>query len=78
MGTVTEFYREYEKNNLSQVRLPSAITEAYEIKACLKMSQEKQIYLAVSKVNWRKYIIKAVNISNHEKPEEEYRLNQGL
>lgn len=78
MGTVTEFYREYEKNNLSQVSLPSAITEAYEIKACLKMSQEKQIYLAVSKANWRKYIIKAVHIGSPEKPEDEYRLHQDL
>jgi Leucine-rich repeat (LRR) protein len=78
MSTVTDFYREYEKNNLEQVRLPSAITEAYEIKACLKMSQEKQIYLAVSKINWRKYIIKAVSCASHENPEEEYRLNRSL
>jgi serine/threonine protein kinase len=78
MGTVLDFYQEYHNSELEKYEFPSVITKRYDIKACLKMSDEKQVFLITSKTNWSKYILKAVAKHNYEKLEEEYGLYTSL
>ncbi len=78
MGTGNNYYMEHERNEEAGDALPPDIIENYEVKACLKKTQDKQVYLAVSKTNWKKYIIKAVSRYSGEKLEEEYRMSRSL
>jgi serine/threonine protein kinase len=78
MGTADDFGKGYCEGGAAGFDLPPEIMEEYELKTCLKMSPEKQVYLAVSKAGWRKYVIKAVSRECQEKLEEEYRLSQVL
>ncbi len=78
MGIADDFSKGYGEEETAEFDLPPEIRNEYEIKACLKRSREKQVYLAVSKVNWKKYIIKAVDQECPERLEEEYGLSQAL
>ena len=78
MGIADDFSKGYGGEETAEFDLPPEIRNEYEIKACLKRSREKQVYLAVSNVNWKKYIIKAVAQECQERLEEEYGLSQAL
>ena len=78
MGAVLDFYQEYQSGELERYHLPDAITTRYDLKACLKMTEDKQVYLVTSKTNWKKYILKAVACQCPENLEEEYKLHQSL
>ncbi|MBP1754600.1 MAG: hypothetical protein H6Q59_998 [Firmicutes bacterium] len=78
MGTVLDFYNEYHNSDWVGHDFPEKIAEHYEIKACLKMNEDKQVYLMTSKTNWKKYILKALACHCHENLEEEYKLSREL
>ncbi len=78
MGAVLDFYQEYQNDVLDRYKLPDEITARYDVKACLKMSATKQVYLITSKTNWKKYVLKAVPNQCQENLEEEYELYKTL
>ncbi len=78
MGTVLDFYKEYNNSEWMGHDILEDITNRYEIKACLKMTEEKQVYLVTSKTNWKKYILKALARHCHESLMEEFRLSKEL
>ncbi len=78
MSIALDFYNEYSNSDWLSHELPDDITKRYEIKACLKMSEEKQVYLVTSKINWRKFILKALASHCLESLEEEYKLSMKL
>ncbi len=78
MGAVLDFYNEYHNSDWVGHSIPDDITNRYEIKACLKMNEEKQVYLVTSKTNWNKYVLKALSRNCHESLEEEYKLSREL
>lgn len=78
MGTVLDFYNEYNNSSWIGHNIPDEITNRYEIKACLKMNEDKQVYLVTSKTNWKKYVLKALASKCHESLKEEYKLSMEL
>jgi serine/threonine protein kinase/Leucine-rich repeat (LRR) protein len=78
MGTELDFYNEYHNSDWLGHDIPEDITKRYEMKACLKMSEDKQVYLVTSKTNWKKYILKALSSHSQESLEEEYKLSMEL
>ncbi len=78
MGTVLDFCNEYNNSNWVSHDIPNEITKRYEIKACLMMQEDKQVYLVTSKINWKKYLLKALAKNCHENLEEEYKLSMEL
>ena len=78
MSIGLDFYNEYLISGIVKHDFPSEITLQYEVKACLKMTECKQVYLVTSRTNWRKYILKTVEIRCQENLEDEYRLIKSL
>ena len=78
MGTVLDFYNEYHNIDWIGHDIPKEITDCYEMKACLKMTEDKQVYLVTSKINRKKYILKALASHCHESLYEEYKLSMEL
>ncbi len=78
MGTVLDFFMEYNSSDWMGHDILEDITNRYEIKACLKMTEEKQVYLVTSKTNWKKYILKVLSSHCHESLKEEFRLSREL
>ncbi len=78
MGKVLDFFMEYNNSDWMGHDILEDITNRYEIKACLKMSEDKQVYLVTSKTNWKKYILKALSSHCHESLKEEFRLSREL
>ncbi len=74
MSTVIDFYKDYQSNGFVGQDFPSEIKLRYDVKACLKMSEYKQVYLVTSKTNWKKFIMKAVEVQCQENLEAEYHL----
>lgn len=72
MDNVTDFYSTYYKNLLDSHDLPEEITYRYEICACLKQTELKQVYLIKDKNDHKKYILKAVLSQSRECLEDEY------
>ncbi len=78
MGTVLDFCNEYNNSDWVSHDMPNEITKRYEIKACLMMQEDKQVYLVTSKINWKKYLLKVLAKNCHENLAEEYKLSTEL
>lgn len=67
-----EFLIEYSTKELNTITLPDRISDKYTVEACLKYTNEKQIYLLLSKSDSGCYILKRALLSSKENILDEY------
>jgi serine/threonine protein kinase len=77
MAATLQFLQEYRDREL-KVILPQELANQYDVKACLKETQNKQVYLLSAKTDLKKYILKINSNQCKEKLEDEYRLHISL
>jgi serine/threonine protein kinase len=78
MNALAEFKQQYQKHKLGNMELPVEIIKKYNVCACLKSTENKQVYLIQSKTDNLKYILKCISSKSVENLEEEYKLHNTL
>ncbi|MDF2487075.1 MAG: hypothetical protein K0R46_3243, partial [Herbinix sp.] len=73
-----EFLQEYQNKELFLSTLPLEITDKYDVKACLKKTENKQVYIIYRKSDGMKCILKCTGIESRENLVEEYGLHHSL
>lgn len=77
MGALVDFLNEYQSNSISD-HIPALITGKYKICACLKDTDNKQVYLIQRQSDGKKCILKCFNQDCRENPEDEFNLHKSL
>ena len=78
MGALLDFSQEYRSKEVNYNELPPIITYNYSLCACLKRTENKQVYLIQGKTDEQKYILKCISSQSHENLLEEYKLHLTL
>jgi serine/threonine protein kinase/Leucine-rich repeat (LRR) protein len=78
MNALAEFKQQYQKHKLGNMEFPVEILKKYNICACLKSTENKQVYLIQSKTDNLKYILKCISSKSVENLEEEYKLHNAF